>query len=130
MSLINWKVELKLTWTKYCVLSVAGTDNDNGNNNDNNIIFTIKDTQLHVPVVTLLARDNQKLSKLLSKGFKRPVYWNAHKTKSNSKDTANKFWYLLESSFVRVNRSFGLVYTNKPTMLKDLMLENIIYQKI
>ena len=104
MSLINWKVELKFTWTKYSVLSVAGTDNDNGNNNDNNIIFTIKDTQLHVPIVTLLATGNQKLSELLSKGFKRPVYWNAHKTKSNSKDTANKFWYLLESSFVSVNR--------------------------
>ena len=38
------------------------TDNDNGNNNDNNIIFTIKDTKLYVYVVNLSARYNQKLS--------------------------------------------------------------------
>ena len=65
MPLITCKVELKLKWTKYCVLSAAG--NDNTNPNPNNIIFTIKDIKLYVPVVTLSVRDNQKLSKLLSK---------------------------------------------------------------
>ena len=51
MSLINCKVELKLKWKKYCVLSANG--NDNVNDNDNaNIIFTIKDTKLYVLVVT------------------------------------------------------------------------------
>ena len=59
----------KLKWTKHCVFSVAGTDYAHGNNDDNNNIFTIKDAKLYVPVVTLSARDNQKLSKLLSKGF-------------------------------------------------------------
>ena len=72
MSLINCKVELKLKWSKYCVLSAAGNDNANGN--DDNIIFTIKDTKLYVPVVTLSARDNKKLTKLLSKRFERWVY--------------------------------------------------------
>ena len=42
MPLINCQVEIKLRWTKHCVLSVAGTDNANGNNDDNNIIFAIK----------------------------------------------------------------------------------------
>ena len=46
MPLINCKVELKLKWTKYCVLSAAGAD-VNGNDNDN-IIFTIKDTKLYL----------------------------------------------------------------------------------
>ena len=69
MPLINCKVELKLRQTKHCVFSVAGTDNAHGNFDDNNNIFTIKDAKLYVPVVTLSARDNQKLSKLLSKGF-------------------------------------------------------------
>ena len=65
MSLINCKVELKLRRTKHCVLSVAGTDNANGNNDDN-IIFTIKDTKLYVPVVTLSARvSNQILLELI-----------------------------------------------------------------
>ena len=74
MPLINCKVELKLKWTKYCVLSAAGAANANADSN--NIIFTIKDTKLYVSVVTLSAKDNQKLSKLLSKGFERSVCWN------------------------------------------------------
>ena len=74
MPLINYKVGLKLKWAKYCILSAAANDNINSNVNDNNIIFTIKDTQIYVPVVTLSARDNQNLSKLLSKGFEISVY--------------------------------------------------------
>ena len=53
MPLINCKVELKLRWTKYCVLSAAGNDNlkniDN-DNNGNNTIFSIKDIKLFVTV--------------------------------------------------------------------------------
>ena len=59
MPLINCKVELKLKWTKYCVLSAAGADNTNAN--PNNIIFTIKDTKLYVPVVTLSPRSKNLL---------------------------------------------------------------------
>ena len=58
------------------VLSAAGKDNDN--DRDNKIIFTIKDIHLYVPVVTLSARDNQKLSKLVSKRFERSVVWNKY----------------------------------------------------
>ena len=59
MPLINCKVELKLKWTKYCVLSPASNDNNvDENANANNIIFTIKGTKLYDPIVTLLARDN------------------------------------------------------------------------
>ena len=49
-------------------MSAAGNDNTNDNLND--IIFAMKNTKLYVPIVTLSARDNQKLSKL-SKGFER-----------------------------------------------------------
>ena len=42
MLLISRKVERKLKWTKYCVLSADGTDNINNTNFDN-VIFTIKD---------------------------------------------------------------------------------------
>ena len=79
---------------KALCLSVASTDNTNGNNDGNNI-FTINDTKLYVPVVTLSARDNQKLSKLLSKGFERSVYWNEHKTKRDNKNMANEFRYFV-----------------------------------
>ena len=72
MLLINFKVELKRKWTKYCVLSAGGVDNVSANSN--NIILTVKDAKLYVPVVTLSTRENKKLSKLLSKGFERSVY--------------------------------------------------------
>ena len=55
MPLNNCEIESELIWTKYCVLSAAGADNGNANSN---IIFTIKDTKLYVPIVTLSARDN------------------------------------------------------------------------
>ena len=77
----------------------------NGNDNGNaNIIFTIKDTKLYVPVVTLSARDNQKLSKHLSKGFERSVYWNEYKTKSENKNTTNEYRHFFESNFVGVDK--------------------------
>ena len=68
---INSKVELKIRWIKHCVLSVGDNDNANGNNGDNNIFFTIKDTKLYVPIVTSSARYSQRLSKHISKGFER-----------------------------------------------------------
>ena len=49
------------------------------------LLFTVKDTKLNIPVVTLSARDNQKLSKRFSKEFERSVYWNEYKTKSMDK---------------------------------------------
>ena len=44
MSLISWKIELKLEWTKYSIFSENGNDNANHNDNDSNIAFAIKDT--------------------------------------------------------------------------------------
>ena len=66
MPLINCKVELSLTWNPNCVLS----------NLVGNSTFIITDAKLYVSVVTLSTEDNAKLSKLLTEGFKRPVYWN------------------------------------------------------
>ena len=72
MPLINCEVEFKLKWAKYCALPAACADNID--TNSNNIIFTIKDTKLYVSVITLPAKDNQRLSKTLSKCFERSVY--------------------------------------------------------
>ena len=59
--LINFKVELSLTWDPNCVLcNLAGAST-----------FTITNEKFFVPIVTLSTGDNAKLSKLLSKGFKR-----------------------------------------------------------
>ena len=107
--LINCKVELKLKWTKH--LFPAGGDNAAANLDG--IIFAIKDTKLYIPVVTLTARDNQKLSNFLSKGFERSVYWNEYQTKRGNKNTTNEYRYFLESNFVGVSTLFVLVFSNE-----------------
>ena len=61
MLLINCKIELKLKWTKHCVLFTNGNDNDHANSN--NIILATKDKKLYVPIVTLSTEDNQKPTK-------------------------------------------------------------------
>ena len=109
MPLINCKIEFSLKWYKECILSTSGSA----------AAFTITDTKLYVPVVTLKTEDNTKLSKLLSKGFKRPIYWNEYKVIPNKiVETAavNQGKYireLLDSSCQGVERLFVLGYDNK-----------------
>ena len=52
MILNNCKVELKLKWTKYCVLSAAGNENVNNNNNNNaNDIFLLSKGQNYMSLL-------------------------------------------------------------------------------
>ena len=46
MPLVNCKIELKLKWTKYCLLSAAGTGDIN-NIDSNNIVFTIRNLKFY-----------------------------------------------------------------------------------
>ena len=73
--------------------------------------FTITDAKLYVPIVTLSAEDNAKLSKLLSEGFKRPVYWNKYKIIPNKTYNENDYIReLLDASYQGVKRLFVLAY--------------------
>ena len=77
MPLINCKTELKYKWSKHFVLAAADSNNTGGN--PNNIIFTIKDTGLYSSAVTSSEKENQKLSKVLGKGFEISAFWNKYK---------------------------------------------------
>ena len=101
MLLINCKVELPVTWNPNCVLS----------NLVGNSTFKIK---LYAPVVTLSTEDNAKLSKLLTEGFKRPVYWNKYKIISNrTYDENDDIRELLDSNYQGVKRLFALAYRDQ-----------------
>ena len=116
MPLINCKAGLKLRWTKHFILAWTGVGKNYAD--CNNITFIIKNTKLYVPVVTLSPKDNKKLSKILSKGFKISVYWNEYETKNENENTTNEYGYFLESNFVGVNRPFVLIYMNRfPSIL-------------
>ena len=78
-----------------------------------NTTFTITDAKLYVPAVTLSIEDNAKLTKLLSEGFKRLVYWNKYKVISNKIYNQNNYIReLLDSSYQGVKRLFILAYDN------------------
>ena len=107
MPLINCKVELSLKWYETCLLTAATT-----------ATFEITDAKLYVPIVTLTVEDNSKLSKLLSEGFKRSIYWNEYKVTPNKIieiAANNDIKYIrefLDSSCQGVNRLFVLAYDN------------------
>ena len=54
MPLINCEIELILDWSANCVIIYTDV-------NDQVPTFTIKETNLYVPVVTLSTQDNEKL---------------------------------------------------------------------
>ena len=58
-----------MSWNPNCVLSNLGRAST----------FTITDAKRYIPIVILSTEENAKLSKLLSEGFKRAVYWNKYK---------------------------------------------------
>ena len=79
--MIDYKVELSLTWNENCILtSLAG-----------NSTFTITNAKLYVPVVTLSIEDNTKLTKLLNKEFKRFVYWKKYNVIPNKTYNQNDY---------------------------------------
>ena len=110
MPLINCKIELSLKQDQNCIFS----------SEDDNSVFAITDTKLYVPIVTLSAEDNVKLSKLLGEGFKRTIYWNQYKVIPNQTYNANGYIReLLESSYQSVKTLFLLAYDNTNGITSD-----------
>ena len=70
MPLINYEVNLILTWPKDCVITNATGEGK----------FAITETKLYVPVVTLSTKDNEKLLQQLKSGFKKTINWNKHES--------------------------------------------------
>ena len=74
-----------------------------------NSTLTITDARLYISIVTLSAENNAKVSKLLSEGFKRSVYWNKYKIIPNKTYHENDhIRELLDSNYQGVKRLFVL----------------------
>ena len=54
MPLINCEINLNLNWSENCVIMATNVANQGGT-------FSITDTKLYVPIVTLSTQDNAKL---------------------------------------------------------------------
>ena len=66
MPLISCEIELILDWSANCVIIYTDVANQVPT-------FTITETNLYVPVVTLSTQDNSKLLPQLKNGFKRTI---------------------------------------------------------
>ena len=74
--------------------------------------FSITDTKLHVPIVTLSTKDSASLAKQLNDGFERSVYWNSYETNPAKVIEQGKNLYeLLNASFQGLKRLFVLDYS-------------------
>ena len=105
MPLINCEIELILDWS-----TNGGIINTN---NANQIpTFTITETDLYVPVVTLSTQDNSKLLPQLKNGFKRTITWNKYLIKPEFLAKNANLNHLIEPSFQGINRLFILAFEN------------------
>ena len=105
MPLINCEVELILNWSANCVIIYTNVNNQVPT-------FTITETNLYVPVVTLSTQDNAKLLPQLKSGFKRTISWNKYLAKPELLAQNPNLNHLIEPSFQGVNRLFVLAFEN------------------
>ena len=74
MPLISCEINLSLNWSKDCVILVDAAE-------DQSATFSITDTKLYVPVVTLSTQDNAKPFEQVKSGFKRTINWKKYLSK-------------------------------------------------
>ena len=103
MPLINCEVELIFNWSANCVMIYTNANNQVPT-------FTITETNLYVPMVTLSIQDNEKLLRQLKSGFERKISWNKHLGKPELLAQNENLDYLIEPSFQGVNRLFILAF--------------------
>ena len=103
MPLINCEIELILTWSRNSVIISTNVANQIPT-------FTITETTLHVPVVTLSTQDNTKLLPQLKSGFKRTITWNKYLAKPELLAKNPYLNHLIEPRFQGVNRLFVLAF--------------------
>ena len=75
--------------------------------------FSITDTKLYVPVVTLSTQDKEKLLEKLKPNFKITINWNKYQTKLSTERQNQYLDFLIDPSFQGVNRLFVLSFENE-----------------
>ena len=106
MALSNCEVNLILTWSADCVIIYTNVANQIPT-------FTITETNLYVPVVTLSTQDNAKLLPQLKSGFKRTISWNKYLAKPELLAQNANLNNLIKPSFQEVNTLFVLAFENE-----------------
>ena len=74
--------------------------------------FTITETNLYVPVITLSTQDNAKLLPQVKSGFKRTISWNKYLSKPKLWAQNANLNHLIKPSFKGMDRLFVLAFEN------------------
>ena len=104
MPLTNCKVELSLKCIENCMLTTS--------TNANKANFKITDAKLYVPIVTLSAEVNARLSKLLGEGLKRYKVVDDRVVEIADNNEEKYIREFLDSSYQGVKWFFVLAYYN------------------
>ena len=80
-----------------------------GTVNNQNPEFTITDTKLYVPVITLSTQENIRPLQQLESGFKRTINWNKYLAKTINQGRNRYLDYLIDPSFQGVNKVFAFL---------------------
>ena len=105
MPFINCEVELILTWSENCFIISTNVA-------DQNITFTIRETNLYVPVVSLSIQGNAKLFPQLKSGFKKTISWNKYLPKPELLAQNENLNHLIEPNFQGGNIRVFLAFEN------------------
>ena len=103
MPLTNCEIKLILTWSAGCVIIYTDVA-------DQFPTFSMTESNLYIPVVTLSTQDNAKLLPQLKSDFKRTISWNKYLSKPELLAQNENLNHLIETSFQGVNRLFVLVF--------------------
>ena len=105
MHLINCEINLDLNWSKNWVIVADNANQDT--------TFSMTDTKLYAPVVTLLTQDNVKLFNQSRSCFKRTINWNKYQSKKSVERPNQYLDYLTDPSFKGINILFVLSFENE-----------------
>ena len=112
MPLINCEIELILDLSQNCVIIYTNIANQVP-------LFTVTETNLYVPVVTLSTQDNSKLLPQLRNGFNRTITWNKYLEKPELLAQNANLNHLIEPSFQGINRLFVLAFENDDQVISN-----------
>ena len=117
MPLINFEVNLILTWSSTCdITNYTGAGR-----------FTITNTKLYVLVVFLSTEDNTKFLEQLKSGFKRTINWNKHPSKISTEAPNQYLDFLINPNFQEVNRVFVFSFERTSSEIIEHHIQIIIF---
>ena len=122
LPLINYEIELDLTWSKYCLISEISRTFSKVDPNADPVVyevatattgatFQINNVKLYVQVVTF-SINNIIFLENIKQGFKRTISWNKYRSELTTQTKDNNLDYLTDPTFRNINRLFLLSFKN------------------